>query len=235
MSPPRIIPTTRSISPDIDRSAVRRGIDFRISRWANRGPSPAFKGLRNSRPWAPHRYSIATTRRAFSRMWRAFKAAPCPIELWSSWFAGAGVESAEAGGGDTLFSGAGAAAGCWGGTVPRWSAPGPLGDGRGLGVRAGGGSLVAFHDLAVVEELHLVPRHELLPHLLLQAGEPCVEGRGAPAKGLEAHGRRDLRVLEELERVRDEEAPEPRHHGGAVQDREPFLRLQAEGPEAPRP
>ena len=75
----------------------------------------------------------------------------------------------------------------------------------------------------------------MLPHLLLQAGEPRVERRWAPAEGLEAHGRRDLRVLQELEGVRDEEAPEPRHHGGSVQDREPFLRLQAEGPEAGGP
>src|SRR2546425_5624494 len=110
MSPSRIIPTTRSISPDIGRAAVRRGIDFRISRWANRGPSPAFKGLRNSSPWAPQRYSIATTRRAFSRIWRAFSAAPRPLELWSSWFAEAGVESAGAGGAYTLFSDARAAA-----------------------------------------------------------------------------------------------------------------------------
>src|SRR2546426_4072281 len=102
-----------------------------MSRWANRGPSPAFKGLRNSSPWAPHRYSIATTRRAFSRMWRAFRAAPWPLELWSSWFAGAGVGSAEAGGADTLFSGARAAAGDLGGIIPHLGPPGSRRDGGG--------------------------------------------------------------------------------------------------------
>src|SRR2546422_537807 len=94
------------------------------------------------------------------------------------------------------------------------------------------GALVALHDLAVPEELHHVPRHEVLPDLLLQAGEPRVERRRAPAQALEAHRRRDLRVLQEPEGVRDEEASEPRHHGGAVQDRESLLRLEAEGLQA---
>src|SRR3989442_11092282 len=123
MSPSRIIATTRSISQDIGRSAVRRGIDYGISRWANRGPSAAFRGLRNSSPWAPQRYSIATTRRAFSRIWRAFSAAPCPIELWSSWFAEAGIESADAGWAYTLFSDARAAAVYWRIIIPDWSPP----------------------------------------------------------------------------------------------------------------
>src|SRR3989475_9826538 len=41
-------------------------------------------------------------------------------------------------------------------------------------------ALVALHDLAVLEELYHVPRHEVLPHLLLQAGEPRGARRWAP-------------------------------------------------------
>src|SRR5207247_952714 len=95
-----------------------------------------------------------------------------------------------------------------------WDAP------EGVGVLYPVRPLVALHDLAGPQELQHVPRDEVLADLLLQVGETCVEGRGAAAERLEAHRRGDLRVLQKLQGVRDEEAAEARHDRGAVQDRE---------------
>src|SRR2546425_3751402 len=111
------------MSPDIARSAVSFGTNSRRARWAIRGPTPGLSGFRNSRPCAAQRYSIATILRAFSRISRAFRAAPWPMELWSSWPAEAGIESAEAGWAYTLFSDARAAAVYWRSIIPDWSPP----------------------------------------------------------------------------------------------------------------
>src|SRR3989454_6825939 len=87
-----------------ERSSTSGGTPERTNSYAARGPAPGRSGLRNSRPWAAARTSRATTRAAFSRDCRAFRAAAIPIGTKSSWFAEVGIESADAGWARTLFS-----------------------------------------------------------------------------------------------------------------------------------